>query len=501
MSLVMDLRQILLAASVLALASVPAASQIPTCGGTGLSVSGGRFGDAWSIGISGPPGAAAVLAADAAPGPVPTPFGPVCLGLSPAFAAMPLTLGPAGSFATSGILPLAPIVPPGSTQFVQAAIAHPSLPGGLSLTNGFAVGFRPPQLGVFGPAIASAIPTGNVITIDGTTNAVTLSATPSMLYFGLQGVLGVRVPRLGWFGWIANWGDAVFVDDFTGATALTVPGATGGAYPGPAQAWEVTSSGSHLISCAANVAGVRSWSLPTGNLVGTAAGSYSTKIHPIPGTTLAYLPFGGWFGGPNGYDVFDAATATIVASVSVPGVASAPLVMGNLLYVSTFNGIAVIDLTTHSIVAFAPVPTGSTHIHLLAFGPGSAGPALWGTTSNAAGGALLVEVSPATLTVQNVVPMPAPVVAASLSAGGTEWLLEVGDTVHAFNPVTLQSTPLFSGISPGTLTVLRSDTLRKAYVRLASGSLLSFPTDPATPLAAIVPLPPTASTNLKLVSN
>jgi hypothetical protein len=93
------------------------------------------------------------------------------------------------------------------------------------------------------------------------------------------------------------------------------------------------------------------------------------------------------------------------------------------------------------------------------------------------------------------------VAAAPLSADGTEWLLEVGDTVHALKPVTLQATSLFSSISPGSLTVLRSDTLRKAYVRLAPGSLLSFPTDPSSPLATIVPLPATAFPNLKLVSN
>ena len=105
-------------------------------------------------------------------------------------------------------------------------------------------------------------------------------------------------------------------------------------------------------------------------------------IHPIPGTTLAYVQ--SWravWERVRGYHVFDAATATIVASVSVSGVASAPLVSGNLLYVSTFNGIAAIDLTTHSVVAFAPVPSGSSYVQLLAVGPGSAGPALWGAGS------------------------------------------------------------------------------------------------------------------------
>src|SRR5688572_28420927 len=127
------------AAVALLLCTALEAAQIPTCAGAGLSVTGGRFGDAWSIGLAGPPGAAAILASDLAPGPVMTPFGTVCVGLTPSLVTQPLTLDPAGSFSVTGLLPLGALLPPGATLYVQAAMADPFFPGGVGLTNGFAV--------------------------------------------------------------------------------------------------------------------------------------------------------------------------------------------------------------------------------------------------------------------------------------------------------------------------------------------------------------------------
>jgi hypothetical protein len=77
-------------------------------------------------------------------GPVGTSFGPVCLGLSGGLATTPVTLDGAGSYVTGGVLPLAGIGPAGATTFVQAALAGPSFPFGIGLTNGWAVSLRPP---------------------------------------------------------------------------------------------------------------------------------------------------------------------------------------------------------------------------------------------------------------------------------------------------------------------------------------------------------------------
>lgn len=113
-----------------------ATAQIPTCPGYGLSVVGGKLGDPWSFSIFGPPNAPAILATDVASGPVGTPVGAVCLGLTPAIATLPVTLDSTGAFAQAGILPLAAPIAPGSTLYTQAVVADPSQPGGYNLTNG-----------------------------------------------------------------------------------------------------------------------------------------------------------------------------------------------------------------------------------------------------------------------------------------------------------------------------------------------------------------------------
>ena len=135
---------------------------------------------------------------------------------------MPLTLNAAGAFTASGMLPLAPIFPPGSTQFVQAAVASPSLPGWLSLTNGFAVGFRPPQLGVFGPAVSGASTVRQLHhdrRSDQRRHAQRDAHDARSEPTASRPRCPTRLVRLD-----DAPGNVVFVDDFSGATALTVPG-------------------------------------------------------------------------------------------------------------------------------------------------------------------------------------------------------------------------------------------------------------------------------------
>src|SRR6185436_17074488 len=84
--------------SLLGAVGIQAPAQSP-CGPSGLSLmtTGGRLGDPFSLTLSGTPLVSGVLGFDLAPGPVTTPIGSICLGLSPALQTFPFTLSAAGS--------------------------------------------------------------------------------------------------------------------------------------------------------------------------------------------------------------------------------------------------------------------------------------------------------------------------------------------------------------------------------------------------------------------
>src|SRR6188474_1117522 len=87
MKTLMSSRNPLLALSLIASL---ACGQVVTCPGSGLTVSRTRIGDAFTLDIQGPAGAAAVLASDLQPGPTLTPYGSVCLGLTPSLVVTPI---------------------------------------------------------------------------------------------------------------------------------------------------------------------------------------------------------------------------------------------------------------------------------------------------------------------------------------------------------------------------------------------------------------------------
>jgi hypothetical protein len=74
-------------------------------------------------------------------------------------------------------------------------------------------------------------------------------------------------------------------------------------------------------------------------------------------------------------------------------------------------------------------------------------------------------------------------------------------SLYWFKPATNSAALLVSSYTPGSLAVIRSGALSKAYARLGSGDLVPIPTDPIGPLGAVIPLPPTVSQALKLLSN
>jgi hypothetical protein len=491
------------AALVLVLVTAAATGQSPTCPGSGLTVAGGVFGDAWSLALAGPPGAAALLVADASPGPVLTPYGPACLGLGPALVTTPLTLDAAGQFSTSGILPLAGPITAGSTTWLQAALAHPSLPGGIALTNGAAVTFRPPRMGLF----RSLVPSAGVTLINPVNDTVALTLTPPAWFSN-----GVHhVPRLEWFGWITASG-FYCVDSATGANVLTIPDVYGKV--------RVSEDGTRLFSVAFGTGPspapllLRTWNLPSGSLVSTAtipvSGFVDRGIYSIPGTSTVYV------GDLDKFHAVDSASGAWVTTIPLPGMLSGPawqtdppapayaFFSQGLLYAVAGTAIVGIDPVAHAIVA-GPTQLGATSVVPLTVGPGSGGPALWAVRWNP-NYFILSKISLPGFTVVDVGPLATWAERATLSAGGTEMILQqtpgLGGTVLIVNVAT-HAIATIPGL--GEVGVLRSDTLRKAYAHLAPNAAVSFQTDPylggGGALIPITPSPPFSPTKTQFLSN
>jgi hypothetical protein len=498
-----------------------APAQMTTCPGSGLSVTGGRFGDAFSLEISAPPGASAILASDVAGGPIMTPYGTVCLGLTPDLAVSPMPLDASGHFAWSDVLPLAPTFPAGSTLFTQAVLAHPSLPGGYAITNGAAVTMRPPRLAAFSMPAWIGNPTvgfqSSFDLIDPVTDTPTQS-TPGIPWIGGQ---VVHLDRLGRFGmpitqipsWLVPFAPPInsfyCIDDLTGAPALTIPNvwSMGGG------TWRVSDDGEYLFVTLTGMGAtydrvwVKTYALASGSLLSVQAVSspnFMTRgIYHVPGTSIVYVA------SIDRFHVVDGATGAEIATIMLPGplsgVASSSTANSfafehqGLLYCVAGNQTVTIDMTTHTVVG-TPVVNAANATVPLGIGPGSVGPALWASTwTQGSSTYSLVEMPLATLSPIGVTIMTTSPLSATPSAGGTEMLVQFsGGTVMAVNAAN-HSTVTLAGI--GNLAVLRSDTLTKAYGFTYAGVLTSFQTDPCTGVSGIVPMPPSFTTTARCLSN
>src|SRR5262245_42762136 len=107
------------------------------CGPSGLTLAwnGTRLGDQFTLGLSGTPFVSGLVGADLAPGPVQTPVGLVCLGLTGATQFAPFALDAQGSFTASGIIPAIPAFA-GLSAYLQAGALDATQPGGFALSNG-----------------------------------------------------------------------------------------------------------------------------------------------------------------------------------------------------------------------------------------------------------------------------------------------------------------------------------------------------------------------------
>jgi hypothetical protein len=483
--------------SLLVVISGAALAQVPTCPGSGLTVTGGRFGDDWSFELSGPPGASALLASDVAPGPVLTPFGAVCLGLSSSLVVTPLTLDATGSFSASGTLPINPPFAAGSHLSVQGALAHPSLPGGFALTNGEVLTLRPPRIGIFRwSQYGSAIDL-----IDGTTDTVAVTI-PTTTWAGSR---VVRIPRLGWYAWPTASGAFTCIDDFTGATVLTIPNVItmqGGS-------WDVSDDGKYLFvtslgpSPVYNRVNVKVYSLPSGALLSQQSISsiayVNSGIYPVPGTSVAYIA------SDDRFHVYDALTNTEIATIQLPGSLQgggqpyryAFLAQG-FLYALVGTSLVTIDTATHTISSTGP-PIPGLGAAPLALGPGAAGLSLWATNYQQGSGLVLCDIPVATGVPQEVLPVTfpgmLPPAKAVFTAGGTEILVQLLSFAPMSPPVVVavnvQTHAVTSLGALGVVDVLRSDTLTKAYAySVTLGGMVSVVTDPVGGGGSIVNLSP-----------
>src|SRR5688572_10155261 len=92
---------------VLALLSAALLGQCPS-NGLVLTFSGERLGDPWGLSLYGTPGVSGLVGVDETGGPVLTPIGPICLGLTPNLQLLSFALDGTGQFSMGGLLPPSP---------------------------------------------------------------------------------------------------------------------------------------------------------------------------------------------------------------------------------------------------------------------------------------------------------------------------------------------------------------------------------------------------------
>lgn len=479
--------------------------------GLALTYQGSRLGDPFSLNLAGTPNVAGLLGVDVSPGPVLTPIGTVCLGLSPALQLTPFTLNGAGQFSLAGTLPLQPSLN-GLSLYLQAGAVDPTQPGGTALSNGRGATFRAPRLFFVSYGTESAIQPfapGVWCTYDPITDSSILGPVT------LPGAVrdAVFVPSLGWLVFLCNnpaTGASIdCYDAATGAPALSIPLVSGS---GPYRLGLVGTTLYLLKS--APPGGIDSYALPTGTpgisvSLSPPTSAYEMIIEPVSRT--AYVHSANSSAGPKQIYVVNLVTGVQLPSIPGPSLNNPDewLIVGTTLYLKwqLYNffpaetAIQRIDTTTN--VAFGPpvVLPGSGNGHALRYGPGSYGNTLFMTCANYF--PPLIEIHPQTLLPVNHVPGSLSYTAEMLlSSGGTEWLMVVCTSLPSFcttaklaslrvpsmTMTTLSALPLFP-----VMGAVRNASLHKAVTIYPNSQVNPFATDPATPPApgssVFVPLP------------
>lgn len=477
--------------------------------GLGVAAYGGRLGDAWHVDIGGTPSVLAVIGIDVAPGPVPTPFGTICLGLTPNLQIAAVVVNAVGFASIGGVMPANPAIA-GITIHATAISFDPSLPGGIGIGNDASFRLRQPRFWFVSPG--SSTPFGTTPGAIAATNGISDDVA-----FAQALTTSVRdaatVPGLAWLTLLLGNGSLVAYDGIsttpvmsttlTGAAAQagkllamsesgvlllafgTPPGPFGGGTPGSV----------HFVDLPT---GTLAWSVPL------PAGNPDAMIR-VPGTDLVVLrtatglvPF------------LVTGTGFIFPEVPLPS-GFGPVVdwqlAGGLLYclhggqaAGSFGGglpaaISVFDLATWSVQSTNALAM-TAPVQMLRAGPGSAGPAVY--VYGASG--VLEELAQGSLQSVASIPVGTGIVAMELSSLGTQWLLLCnanacgGPSLHALLAGTTFVLPLAALSAPqSALAVSPTAAYGKAAVVLGTNVAAPFRTDPFTSVASTV-LPSGAST-------
>jgi hypothetical protein len=494
-----------------------AAAQSP-CGPSGLSLMtvGGRLGDPFSLTLSGSPSVSGLLGFDLAPGPVATPIGSICLGLSPALQTLPFTVSAAGSAVIAGLVP-PNLALAGLGMYAQAAAIDATQPGGFAVSNGVHPVLRPPRLFFF--AIGSA--TGAGVAYDALTDSFgPVMPLPSSVK------TAVAVPALGWIAMLLGNGSLLAFDAATGAVTLNQPFTTN-----PTAAHLLSAAGTTLVVTESASAGspaaqaiVKTFSLPSGAPGPTTplpiVGWVQAILTP-PGTGTAYLVVSLPPPQPPGFSILTTIVpVTLSSGAPQPSIALGTgadlvhgvLVQNGILYFLTAPqwggtmGLNAIDTSLNAAFFTNPVPLpfGGPSFGfpvLINYGPGTLGPTLFVFDSLTS---TLLQLSPQTLSsFAPSIPLPSGILDMRLSNGGSEWLLfscpncfaggcSGGPCLPAPTLLSLNAaTHLLSPVGPlpgngiGGIQVLPSATLNKAFW-IGNGVVAPITTDPATTVGSAV---------------
>ena len=475
----------LVSASMWLAATAHATAQSCPANGLTLATTGGRLGDPYSLTLTGPPAASGIFAVDTAPGPLSTPLGTICLGLSAALQTAPFTLDAAGSFTVTGVIPPVPLLD-GVTAYLQAAAPHPTLPGYVT-SNGASVKLRPPRLIVVDPGYDNGLLPPFHVYIPGR-----LWTYDTMTY-GFSPVCNLnttsrarRIVPVRKSGLVVLWTQTglLAVDPAGPSIVAAAAYPPGGIFGGGGLAAE----GDTFFFLTGST--LRTYLLPSLTPV-------LNVTLPVTDARFVVTP-----GGPFAYVV----TSYAVLRVNLTtGAVSPPVQLSSAADGASYNrwvlanGVIYVAFQTSSgkingfdtatQTALLPSPAlipNSAPLDVLRAGPGTQGPALFYVNQTAG---TLYQLSPTTLSV-TAGPISVGNVQMELSDGGTEWLLTGGPNVSVMNPATLAITPTAIPLgSSSSLITLRSGSVPSVYLFNYPTSLTPIATDPTTVASPAITIP------------
>ncbi|HZN39995.1 MAG TPA: hypothetical protein VFD82_14385 [Planctomycetota bacterium] len=474
-----------------------------TCPSMGVSVdaSGGRLGDAWRVDIQASPTVFGVLGLDFAPGPVPTPIGTICLGLTPSLLTVAFATDPSGAAAFTGLLP--PVSAFAGIDIYAAAVTlDAAQPTGWGVSNGDSLKVREPRFWYVSPGTTTPFGTtpGAIAATDVIADNMVFSQTLSSAVRDVA-----TVSERGWLAVLQTNGALAAYDGSspTPVLSMVLTGTAAGAgrilaLPG-GDALLLLSFGTAPSPFGGGTPGsVHHVTLPGGVVTSTSlpAGNPDAIIH-VPGTSLVYLRVA------NGVIPFDYSSAQPFPLIALPSGFGGFVdwqVSGGLLYVlhggqaaGPFSGgqpaaISVIDaigqtaLSTNQLAMTAPV-------QMLRAGLGSAGPALY-VYGNAA--ASLQEFAQVTVAPVATIPL-GPITAMELSSLGNFWFMLssapaslIGLPVGTTSVVTLAG---LSGVPQPAIAVSPSASYGKVGIVVSNNVTAPFQTDPVFAAGTSVVLP------------